>query len=476
MKCFKIKFYIFLMLLLVVFAFNVSASSINGTIDSTYKYAWNENTGWINFGADNGNVHITDSALSGSALSETIGWINLDNVVNDGEGNLTGYGWNENTGWINFAPANGGVVINSSGEFTGSALSETVGWVIFDGDYTVKTDWRPQSTRYVPSSSGLPMSTYNAPSPSVNENEDNFSVLINNGDNHTNNKIIELKLNSGLDTKKMAISNLADFSETGQENYQMSKIWSLSDGDGIKIVYVKFYTQFGQPSPIVSDTIILDTSIKITNPAETTELSVADVFSEKIVIIIAEAKKVTTDSSETLASGVGMSRNSVVEQMAAATYVAPLVTGTIGITAQSQVVMTNFIAYGTPTTKVLGAGERAGVVNSFKTAYNKLPVSEIDWQDIIKIANGRFPMQQSISKEQVALKTFIKIYKRLPDFSNIHDEAALKIMTYRLRSTNRNIDSEKFAIKVFKGVFGNNPRDASDWDIMRAIAYSGAKR
>lgn len=131
----------------------VFASNTDGTIDSTYKYAWGENIGWINFGTGNGNVHVTDSALSGYALSETAGWINLDAVVNDGEGNLSGYAWGENVGYINFDPTNGGVIINSSGEFTGSALGENIGWIIFDGDYKVKTDWRPASARPSASSS-----------------------------------------------------------------------------------------------------------------------------------------------------------------------------------------------------------------------------------------------------------------------------------------------------------------------------------
>ena len=31
---------------------SASASETNGTIDTTYKYAWGENIGWINFGCD----------------------------------------------------------------------------------------------------------------------------------------------------------------------------------------------------------------------------------------------------------------------------------------------------------------------------------------------------------------------------------------------------------------------------------------
>lgn len=132
----------------------VFASDTNGTIDSTYKYAWGENIGWINFGCDNCDVSVTDAGLSGYALSETVGWINLGDVVNDGEGNLSGYAWGENAGWVKFDPTNGGVVINSSGEFSGSALGENIGWIIFGGDYKVKTDWRPQNARPACNNSG----------------------------------------------------------------------------------------------------------------------------------------------------------------------------------------------------------------------------------------------------------------------------------------------------------------------------------
>jgi len=124
------------------------ASSTDGTIDSTYKYAWGKNTGWINFGTTGGNVHVTDSALTGYAWSDNYGWINLNptksGVTNDGAGTLSGYAWGENLGWINF----NGVTINSSGEFTGSASGDVSGQISFDcTNCKVKTDWRPQSTR-----------------------------------------------------------------------------------------------------------------------------------------------------------------------------------------------------------------------------------------------------------------------------------------------------------------------------------------
>ncbi|MDD5431323.1 MAG: carboxypeptidase-like regulatory domain-containing protein [Candidatus Pacebacteria bacterium] len=304
MKLNKIKNLIFVLIISLIsisvfFALPVSASTTDGTIDSSNKYAWGENIGWINFGATNGNVHITDSGLSGSALSETVGWINLSNIMNDGEGNLSGYAWSENTGWIKFNPSNGGVIINSSGEFTGSALSENIGWIIFGGDYKVKTDWRPQSARVCvswtysdwsncsnnqqtrtiisslpsgcvggspvlsqscSSGGGLPPAAYNPPVPppqtSINP-EASFKIFINDNASQTNSSSVTLTFTVGLDIARMAISNTPDFSGAIQETYQSSKNWVLSFGDGTKTVYAKFCTQWGQCSEIVSDSIVL---------------------------------------------------------------------------------------------------------------------------------------------------------------------------------------------------------------------------
>lgn len=147
-------------LLLFVFfpASSIFASDTNGTIDGTSKYAWGENIGWINFGCDNCNTHITDSGLSGNAWSTQFGWINLNpdtsGVKNDGEGTLSGFAWSSNLGWINFT----GVTINSSGEFSGFAtLKSDSSRISFNcstnggscalSAFKVKTDWRPISVR-----------------------------------------------------------------------------------------------------------------------------------------------------------------------------------------------------------------------------------------------------------------------------------------------------------------------------------------
>lgn len=51
------------------------------------------------------------------------------------------FAWSENAGWINFAPTNGGVTLQSDGQFAGYAWSETFGWIHLNGSptYGVRT-------------------------------------------------------------------------------------------------------------------------------------------------------------------------------------------------------------------------------------------------------------------------------------------------------------------------------------------------
>jgi hypothetical protein len=127
-----------------------------GTIDSTNKYAWGSNTGYVNFNPTNGNVEVTSSGLTGDIWSDTYGWINLDptdaGVTNDGNGNLGGYAWGQNTGYISFS----GVTINTStGIFQGTATGTIVGTINFNcSNCEVLTTWAPTPTPTPTPSSG----------------------------------------------------------------------------------------------------------------------------------------------------------------------------------------------------------------------------------------------------------------------------------------------------------------------------------
>lgn len=136
-----------------------------------------------------------------------------------------------------------------------------------------------------------------------------------------------------------------------------------------------------------------------------------------------------------------------------------------------------FIREGTPTTILLGSGERAGVLNSYLSVFDKLPQNTLEWQDIIKIANGRWPDERNIESEEQASNTFFSaIYKRKPDMNNPNDNAAVTVIAYGLRPSNRNMESERQAIKIYRSIFKKSPIDAAEWDLIRAIAYSGAIR
>jgi chitodextrinase len=147
------------------------------------------------------------------------------------------------------------------------------------------------------------------------------------------------------------------------------------------------------------------------------------------------------------------------------------------ITQSNKYAIAEFIQNGTPTTVIIGAGERGGSIASFRSAFGRLPESETDWQDVVKIANGRWPSQKNITAEQRAqTETFAKIYGRTANLKNQNDNAAVTVITYGLRPAQRNVNSEKAAILSFKYFYKKSPTTAQEWDIVRAIAYSGAKR
>lgn len=163
MKVFNLFFIIFFVILFGLSA--ALASSDNGTISSSNKYAWSENMGWINFACDNCSVNINDQYITGYAWSDNYGWINLSpslaGVKNNGEGILSGKAWGENSGWIDFS----GVTINQQGFFRGHAEGEISGHISLNCDndnscgfsnFKVETDWRPISARKTSSAAPRP--------------------------------------------------------------------------------------------------------------------------------------------------------------------------------------------------------------------------------------------------------------------------------------------------------------------------------
>jgi hypothetical protein len=138
-------------------------------IDTSNKYAWAENAGWVNFAPTNGGVTVVppgagNGSLSGYAWGENIGWIRMGNtngqvyqnttatnwgvnIVAGRPPTLDGYAWSENCGWIHFSSTNSQATIDASdGRFDGYAWAENVGWIHFKGTnattYVVRTTAR----------------------------------------------------------------------------------------------------------------------------------------------------------------------------------------------------------------------------------------------------------------------------------------------------------------------------------------------
>ncbi len=86
-----------------------------------------------------------------------------------------------------------------------------------------------------------------------------FSLVINEGELITNNLTVVLAIDGGEDAIMMAISEDEGFFDTSQIPYSEAYAFPLSEENGTKVVYIKFFTEDGTESPVISSEIILDT-------------------------------------------------------------------------------------------------------------------------------------------------------------------------------------------------------------------------
>jgi len=93
---------------------------------------------------------------------------------------------------------------------------------------------------------------------------DGISLQINDGRDTTNDRNVTLHLFGGNDAKKMAISNSPDFNGISQEPFSTSKNWTLPNDPGRNTVYVEYFNQLGETSPVVSSSITINNSNKNT--------------------------------------------------------------------------------------------------------------------------------------------------------------------------------------------------------------------
>jgi ferredoxin len=194
-----------------------------------------------------------------------------------------------------------------------------------------------------------------------------------------------------------------------------------------------------------------------------------------LTAITNEAAIISGGSINVIIGNVGAARNTTLEKTYLTQYVKPLTKG-LSLTTAAINNLDYFIVYGTPTTKKIGAAERASILSSYLLAYSKLPVTSAQWLDLLRISQGYVPTATSAAAETQAKKEFVKIYKRAAVVTNSSDLSAIKMIAYGVRTVNRNTKSEQAATVKFRSVYGHAPVNVLAWNIVRAIAYSGVSK
>lgn len=161
---------------------------------------------------------------------------------------------------------------------TGCVVNTTANTVICEtSNFSVFSLFGTPSTAVVSSAIGGGITMLDGWSNPPIPPKEGFKIITNYGITTTANRVITLNLNAGSDVKKMAVSLTSDFRDISQENYSPVKqidLCSKTEGlvknptcpDGQYIVYVKFYTQYGIASDILSQKIDLVTTSKFSKP------------------------------------------------------------------------------------------------------------------------------------------------------------------------------------------------------------------
>jgi hypothetical protein len=139
-------------LLLVSLVSSWAATSIN----ATNKFAYGANIGWMDWRGDTNNgAVIGEFVCSGYIWAANVGWISLGSnapangiqyqnnsatdygVNHDGVGNLRGFAYGANIGWVNFENLGAPKVDLVTGKLSGSVYSANCGWISLSNAFAV---------------------------------------------------------------------------------------------------------------------------------------------------------------------------------------------------------------------------------------------------------------------------------------------------------------------------------------------------
>lgn len=147
----------FLAALLLSFATPALPAS---TINPAHRHAYSANTGWIDCLPDSAHGAIIGRYVCWDYLyGANIGWVHLGNgqpgngraysntsrtdygINHDGQGNLRGYAWGANVGWLAFEDNGAPSVDLRTGVLSGYAYGANIGWIGLSNLYAyVQTD------------------------------------------------------------------------------------------------------------------------------------------------------------------------------------------------------------------------------------------------------------------------------------------------------------------------------------------------
>ncbi len=95
-----------------------------------------------------------------------------------------------------------------------------------------------------------------------------FTVSISNQNGSTATRLVQLTIKPG-NASRMSVSNDASFSNASIEPANGAKDWTLSEGEGSKTVYVRFYDECGTATTPVSATVNFSAALPTTTTTTT---------------------------------------------------------------------------------------------------------------------------------------------------------------------------------------------------------------
>lgn len=320
----------------------------------------------------------------------------------------------------------------------------------------------------------------------------NTSVVVNSGAATAIAKGVTLGL-SATNATEMIISEDSNFTGASWQSYSSSASFTLSTGNGVKIVYVKYKSSSGLASGVVSDSITLDETGTGSNVNTTVNTNTTNTNTS----INTNGSTNTNFSNSNTNSGSGSNSNSAVPPIITKVEVVrgggegriDLKLEKEGIKVLSALTkslpkkveqweVVHWVAYGDENSDKLTLEERKAALADYYSLYGKLPVSDEQWVDLLTVAGfgGDKPKQRNLKNEIVGIRAFNGIYKKLPSTSS--DWKFVNWIAYRMHINPAAKDAlkEKTALQAFNKLkYAGKPLVTSSLGqaIIRALAYVG---